>query len=120
MLNVFRGAGAVAHEYHRSRAGIFELIEGPAGDGGDHPGLENGFSAIRKVHRALSIDDVKGLVSVVAMHIVFVARLRVHVNPGMESLRVENHLSLAFFRHLDQIHHFDTHVNLPGRKARPS
>jgi len=46
------------------------------------------------MHRALSLDHIKGLVRVVAVHVIPVAGVGVDVNPSVELRRIENYLSL--------------------------
>ena len=62
------------------------------------------------MHRALAVNHIKGLIGVVAVHVVFVAGLGINMNPGMEFLGVEDHFSLTFFGHLNHVHDFDWHI----------
>jgi hypothetical protein len=62
------------------------------------------------MHSALALDDVKGLVGVVAVHIISVAGLGIDVEPSMKPIGVENYFTLAMFsRHFRHIHYFDRH-----------
>ena len=62
------------------------------------------------MHGALALDDVKGLVGVVAVHIISVAGLGIDVEPSMKPIGVENYFAFAMFaRHFRHIHHFDRH-----------
>src|SRR5918992_1662081 len=55
-LNLFGGSGAIAHHNHRPSPAIFQLVKRAAGDGRNHPGLQNCFATIRKMHRAFAVD----------------------------------------------------------------
>ena len=76
------------------------------------PGLRLVLPPSGKLHRAFSFEDEKSLVSVVAMHLVFLPRLVV-VHPGVKTRRIENVLA-AFFLvgQIDHIDDFDAHDKL--------
>ena len=98
MLDRFRSAGAIAHQAPWIRSGILQLVERPTGDRCHHARCHDRFAAVGKMHGAFAIDDIKGLVGVVTVHVVFVAGLGVNMQPGVKLVGVENDLAFAFFR----------------------
>jgi hypothetical protein len=50
------------------------------------------------MHRALAIDNVEGLVGVVAVHVVGISGLRIDVEPSMKTVGVEDDFSFASSR----------------------
>jgi hypothetical protein len=66
------------------------------------------------MHRALTVNHIKGLVGVVAMHVVLIPGFRVNMKPGVELLGVKDYFSFAFFMgHLDHVHYFYWHSVSP-------
>jgi hypothetical protein len=67
------------------------------------------------MHCALAINHIKGLVGIVAMHIVPIPGFGVNVKPGMKLLGVKDYFSFAFFMgHLDHVHNFYWHNFSPS------
>jgi hypothetical protein len=66
------------------------------------------------MHRAFSLDDIKSLVRVVAMHVVLVPWVRVIMDPGVKALGVDQHFSLLeLMSLLDHIDDLDRHTSPP-------
>jgi len=94
-LNFLRQPGAITHHNHPSGTRVLQLVERPAGDERCLSRLEHRFAAIRKTRGALSVDDIKRLVGIMAVHLVFVARLVV-VHPAMKTRCVEYVFAFLF------------------------
>src|SRR5262249_36532300 len=104
-------SGTVTHKNHRSSSRIFQLIKRTARDQRRHSGFHRRFAAVRKMHRAFPLDNIKSLVSVMAVHIVFVTRIRVVMDPGVKAFGVDKHFSLLDLMSLiDYIDDLDWHT----------
>ena len=109
-FNVFRASGPIPHHHHGSFAAVFQLVEGSPGDQGCHMWLKNLLATIWEMHSAFSVNDIKGLVCIVTVHVVKVARVGIVVKPGMEAGCIKDNLSLlVIFGQLVHINEFDTH-----------
>src|SRR5262249_47020675 len=76
-----------------------------------HSGFHHRFAAVRKMHRAFPLDNIKSLVSVMAVHIVFVTRIRVVMDPGVKAFGVDKYFSLLeLMSFLDHIDDLDSHT----------
>src|SRR5690606_23375196 len=85
-------------------------------DGRHHAWLEHSLAAVREMHGAFALDDVEGLVLVVAMHLVALARGGVVVDPGVEPLGVHDYrAALLSLCNLAGVEDLNGHVRPPGQ-----
>ena len=80
--------------------------------------LKNLLATIWEMHSAFSVNDKKGLVCIVTVHVVKVARVGIVVKPGMEAGCIKDNLSLlVIFGQLVHINEFDAQA-LPLRLVK--
>ncbi|MEC4680549.1 MAG: hypothetical protein VST67_07605, partial [Nitrospirota bacterium] len=69
------------------------------------------LATIWEMHSAFSVDDIKGLVCIVTVHVVKIARVGIVVKPGMEAGCIHDNLSLFVISgQLVHINEFDAHA----------
>jgi len=108
-LEGFLRPGTVSHHDHRPGTRIFQLVEGTAGDRCCHARSQNRVAAVRKTHRALALDNIKGLVRVMAVHIVLFTR-RIIVHPRVKAGGIEDIVPpFLLVRKLYHVHDFNRH-----------
>ena len=99
--------GPVAHHDHRPVASVFQLIKAPTLNQRRHPGLQSRFAAVGKMHRAFALEADKGLIFVVAMHLVMIAGIGIVMHSGVHFARGKNSgallLSVSYFANIDYL-----------------
>jgi len=110
-FNFFRASGPIPHHHHGAFATIFQLVEGSPGDKGCHAWFKDFLATIWEMHSAFSVDDIKGLVCIVTVHVINVARVGIVVKPGMDAGCIHDYLSLLVISsQLAHINEIDAHA----------